>query len=88
MSDDKHESTILDAIMRVVDSQIRDNDPPETRLTLERLMKGGLSEKDAKKLIRGVAAIEICNIMEKKEPFQYARYSEALKQLPKLPWEE
>jgi hypothetical protein len=88
VTDDKHESTILDAIMRVVETQLRDNDPPETRLTLERLKAGGLTEKEAKKLIRGVAAIEICNIMEKKEPFQYQRYSEALKKLPKLPWEE
>lgn len=88
MTADKHESTILDAIMRVVDAQIQDNDPPQTRQTLERLVKSGLSEKEAKKLIRGVAAIEICNIMEKKEPFQYKRYAEALARLPQLPWEE
>lgn len=88
MNADKHESTILDAIMRVVESQIQDNDPPQTRQTLERLVKSGLTEKEAKKLIRGVAAIEICNIMEKKEPFQYQRYAEALARLPKLPWEE
>lgn len=88
MSADKHESTILDAIMHVVNSQIQDNDPPETRLTLARLIKSGLTETEAKKLIRGVAAIEICNIMEKKEPFQHKRYAEALNRLPKLPWEE
>jgi hypothetical protein len=85
---DKHETTILDAIMKVVETQLRDNDPPEVRQTLERLMKAGSAEAEAKKLIRGVAAVEICNIMEKKEPFQYKRYAEALKRLPKLPWEE
>jgi hypothetical protein len=85
---DKHETTILDAIMRVVEAQIQDNDPPDTRAALDRLVKSGMTEKDAKKLIRGVAAVEICNIMEKKEPFQYKRYAEALQRLPKLPWEE
>jgi hypothetical protein len=85
---DQHETTILDAIMKVVETQIRDDDPPETRRTLERLMKSGLPEKEAKRLIRGVAAIEICSIMEKKEPFQHGRYAEALARLPRLPWEE
>lgn len=83
-----HETTILDAIMKVVETQLRDDDPPEARQALERLLKSGLSEKEAKKLIRGVAAIEICNIMEKQEPFQHKRYAEALKRLPQLPWEE
>jgi hypothetical protein len=73
--------------MRVVDSQLRDNDPPATRETLDRLMQEGLTETEAKKLIRSVAAIEICDIMEKKEPFNYQRYADALERLPTLPWE-
>ena len=85
---DKHEITVLDAIMRVVEAQLRDNDPPEVRRTLARLQKEGFSELDAKKLIRSVAAVEISNIMEKKEPFRYDRYAEGLTLLPQLPWEE
>jgi hypothetical protein len=85
---DKHETTVLDAIMKVVETQLRDDDPPEARKTLQRLTASGLSEKEAKKLIRSVAALEICSIMEKKEPFQHRRYAEALARLPKLPWEE
>ena len=84
---DKHESSVLDAMLHVVESQIRDNDPPEVRLTLDRLLKQGLSEKDAKKMLRCVAALEIQNIMEKKEPFNVPRYVAALKRLPTLPWE-
>jgi hypothetical protein len=84
---DKSESTVLDAIMRVVENQIRDNDPPETGQTVQRLMKSGHTEREAKKLIRGVAAVEICRIMEMKEPFRYDRYIEALHKLPQLPWE-
>jgi hypothetical protein len=85
---DKHESSVLDAMLHVVESQLRDNDPPETRLTLARLIQQGFSEKDAKKMLRCVAALEIQNIMEKKEPFNVPRYVEALKKLPVLPWEQ
>lgn len=85
---DKHESTVLDAMSHVVETQLRDNDPPQVRQTLERLLKTGLSEKDAKKMIRCVAALEIQNIMANKEPFNTARYVESLGRLPKLPWED
>ncbi len=88
MTMDKHESSVLDAMSHVVETQLRDDDPPEARLTLDRLLKGGLAEKEAKKLIRCVAALEIRNIMESKQPFNTQRYVEALKRLPKLPWEE
>ena len=88
MSLDKHESTVLDAMSHVVETQLRDNDPAEVRQALDRLLAQGLPEKEAKKLIRCVAALEIRNIMENKEPFNTPRYIEALKRLPKLPWEE
>jgi Zn finger protein HypA/HybF involved in hydrogenase expression len=85
---DKHEIAVLDAIMRVVENQLRDNDPPEVQRTLARLQTEGFSEIDAKKLIRSVAAVEISNIMEKKEPFCYDRYAKGLDLLPQLPWED
>ena len=88
MTMDKHESTVLDAMSHVVETQLRDNDPAEARATLDRLMKTGTSEAEAKKLIRCVAALEIRSIIETKEPFNTQRYVEALKRLPKLPWEE
>ena len=36
------------AFMEVVDNQIRDNDPPETRETLNRLISEGMSKEDAR----------------------------------------
>ena len=38
-------------ILEVVDNQLRANKPPETRSTLERLIKEGYSKEEAKKLI-------------------------------------
>ena len=36
------------AIMEVVENQLRNNDPPQTRQTYERLIEAGHSEKEAK----------------------------------------
>ena len=39
------------AILEVVENQIRENDPPETKKTLDRLLKKGYSKDDAMKSI-------------------------------------
>ena len=46
-------------IIEVVDNQIRDNDPPEARQTLDRLMVEGISRDDAKIYIAQAVCVEI-----------------------------
>lgn len=75
------------AILEVVSNQLRANDPPETRLTLNRLIKEGYSEKDAKELIGCVVSSEIFDVLKNREEFDLKRYVAALNKLPKLPWE-
>jgi hypothetical protein len=43
----------------VVENQIRENNPPETRRTLDRLLEEGYSKDDAMKLIGRAVAAEI-----------------------------
>lgn len=74
-------------ILGVVDNQLRANDPPETRSTLERLTAEGHSEKDAKELIACVVTSEIFGVMKNKEEFNHQRYIDALNKLPQLPWD-
>ena len=74
-------------ILEVVDNQLRANDPPETRLTLERLIKEGHSEETAKELIGCIVTSEIFDVMKNKEEFNPARYRAALARLPQLPWD-
>jgi len=76
------------AILEVVENQIRDLDPPETKQTFDRLVSEGTSEDEARRLIGCVVAAEIFHIMERREEFNRARYVKALSQLPKLPWDE
>ena len=74
-------------ILEVVDNQLRANDPPETRLTLERLIKEGHSEETAKELIGCVVTSEIFDMMKNMKEFNPERYRAALAKLPQLPWD-
>ena len=76
-----------EALLEVVDNQIRDNEPPETKETLERLMKEGYSELDSKKFIANVISYELFGMLKRKEVYNADRYINALKLLPKLPGE-
>ena len=55
-------------ILEVVDNQLRANDPPETRSTLDRLIAEGYSEEDAKKLIACAITSEIFEVMKYSKP--------------------
>lgn len=74
-------------ILQVVDNQLRANDPPETKQTLDRLISEGYSKKEAKELIGCVVSSEIFDIMKKQEEFNLERFVNLLKRLPKLPWD-
>ena len=76
------------AILEVVNSQIRDNDPPETKQTLDRLRESGLSEEEALKLIGYVVASEVFTVLKENRKYDKEKYISALKALPRLPWEK
>lgn len=73
------------AILEVVENQLTGNDPPETRLTFDRLLREGHSEEDAKKLIGAVIAAEMFYVMKENRPFDHARFIAALDRLPEIP---
>lgn len=75
------------AILEVVDNQIRNNDPPETKQTFNRLMKEGHSKKEAMRLIGCVVSSEIFDVMKNEEEFNLNRFVNALNKLPEMPWE-
>lgn len=75
-------------ILSVVDNQLRDNDPPETKQTYERLLKEGHSKSEAKRLIGCAVAAEIFDILKKNKSFNQERFVATLNRLPKIPGEE
>jgi len=80
-------ATVRAAILEVVENQLRDGAPPETRQTFERLVAAGHSAPEAKRLIGVVVASEIFNLLKRGEPYDEARFVAALRRLPKLPYE-
>ena len=74
-------------ILQVVETQLKDNDPPETKQTFNRLISEGFSEEEAKRLIGCVVSSEIFDVLKNNEPFDHDRFVKALDKLPKLPGE-
>lgn len=74
-----------EALVEVVENQIRDNDPLETRTTLERLMSLGESRENAMRYIASVLSIEIFEALKNKTPYSEERYLTNLRNLPELP---
>lgn len=78
---------LKETILEAVDNQLRDNDPPETRLTLDRLQKEGISEEDARIYIGQALTVEIWDTMRNEKAFNPERYKRNLKNLPSEPRE-
>jgi peroxiredoxin family protein len=75
------------AIYEIVDNQLREGIPPETRQTLERLIAEGHSRQEARRLIACAVVSEIFDILQRHEPYDEDRYIAALQRLPTMPWE-
>ena len=60
---------VREQILEIVKNQIKANDPPETKQTLERLKGLGFSDLDSKKLIGQCLAVELFHILKNKKPF-------------------
>lgn len=74
-------------ILTIVRNQIKDNDPPETKQTFERLKGLGYNVTDAEMLIGQCVAIEIFNILKHKQPFDKIRYIRNMNKLPQEPFD-
>ncbi len=58
---------LTETILAVVDQQLRDTTPPETRRTFDRLVAQGYKPEDARRLTGNVVAQEIFAVMQRSE---------------------
>jgi len=84
---EEHNPRLRAAILSVVDEQLRKNDPPETRKTLDRLIGEGFSKADAKVLLGQVVAVELYCVSKEEKPFNRERFVRNLQNLPAEPHE-
>ena len=68
-------------ILEVVDNQLKENNPPETKQAYEKLLEAGYSKREAKEKIGAVALTEIYDIMKENQPYDEERYVAALKEM-------
>jgi hypothetical protein len=73
---------LTETILEIVDTQLRDNTPAETRRTFERLVSAGYAPDDARRLIGNVVVQEIFLVMKRGEVYDEQRYTTALQGLP------
>lgn len=84
----KTNEILREQIFEIIDNQISGNNPPETKVTLERLRKQGYNVFQAKQMIGSCLAVELFDIMKNGEPFNNERYVQNLGKLPKEPFED
>jgi len=75
------------SFLEIVENQLKANDPPETKQTLDRLIAQGISREDAKIYIAQAVCVEVFNVLKHNKPFDQARYLRNLQRLPKEPQE-
>jgi hypothetical protein len=78
---------VREQIFEIINNQIRNNDPPETKLTYNRLIREGFNELQNMQMIGQCIAVELFEIMKYKKPYDKARYIMNLELLPKDPFD-
>lgn len=78
---------IREQIFEIIKNQLKDNDPPETKATYDRLKSEGFDEMQTKQMIGQCVAVELFNTFKFAEPYNEERYIRNLKALPKEPFD-
>ncbi len=74
-------------VLQIVEKQLEDNEPPETKATLRRLVGEGHEEDRAKELIGCVVTTVVYDVLKNEQKYNRIKYVNALNKLPQLPWE-
>ncbi len=79
---DETNPTLREEMKKVVRNQIRQNDPPETKQTYDRLIREGFPIDEVMRQLAAVVSAEIYDVTKNKEPFNQERYIKRLNNLP------
>lgn len=74
-------------IFEIIKNQLRDNNPPETKLTFDRLRKQGYDDFQIRQLIGQCLAVELFDVMKFGKPYNNVRYIKNLSALPIEPFD-
>jgi hypothetical protein len=86
--DDQDFNPLLQAqFLQVVQNQLDENNPPETRQTYDRLRALGISDEDARIYIAQVVCVEVWDCLHNQSMFNLERFVRNLNRLPEEPEE-
>jgi hypothetical protein len=83
----KPNEMMREQIFEIIRNQIEANDPPETKITFDRLKALGYSDFVTNQMIGQCVTVELFQVMKFQEPFNENRYISNLKKLPKEPFD-
>jgi hypothetical protein len=83
----KTDETLREQIFEIIKNQMRENNPPETKITYDRLIKEGFDDFQTKQLIGQCVVVELFEVVKHNKPYNNKRYIKNLKKLPKEPSE-
>lgn len=70
-------------IFEIIKNQLKDNNPPETKATYDRLINQGFDDFQTRQMIGQCIEIELFEIFKFGKPYNNDRYIKNLKKLPK-----
>lgn len=82
---DESNAFLGEEMKNVVKNQIRQNEPPETKQTYDRLIKEGFPEEEVIRMLATVVTAEIYDVMKSEKPFNQERFIRRLQNLPDEP---
>ena len=74
-------------IFEIIQNQLKDNDPPETKQTYDRLRSQGLDDFTTNQLLGQCVLLELFDIIKHNKSFNEERYKSNLLALPEKPQE-
>ena len=83
----KKNEKMREMIFEIINTQIKNNDPPETKITFDRLQKQGFDDFRIKQMLGQCIAVEVFAVMKRGETFNNERYIKHLLALPKEPYD-
>jgi hypothetical protein len=78
---------IREQIFEIIKNQLKDNDPPETKSTYDRLRKQGFDDFQTRQMIGQCIAVELFEIFKFNKPYNIERYIKNLIELPIEPFD-
>ena len=76
-----HNPRLKRLIFEVVENQMRDNNPPMTNITYQRLLSEGYTKQQAKEKIAVIVANHIYDTMKYNKPFNEEQYVKELSEI-------